>query len=195
MTLAYALERRPGARGPLDYDNRLVPGQIVAGFLGSETNQWYPDLVYDNHPVQQPKSPAEGHHLTVDLTDKAIEFIQDAKAIAPDRPFFLYYRPGAAHAPHHSPQEWIDKYRGRFDMGYEAYRELVLERQKEMGIVPTGADLSPINPYAETMSHDGQPWSELDRVRPWASLSDEERRLFSRMAEVYAGVRRVPQSR
>jgi arylsulfatase A-like enzyme len=157
------------------------------GFLGGETNQWYPDLIHDNHPVPQPKSPEEGYHLTVDLTDKAIEFIQDAKAIAPDKPFFLYYCPGAAHAPHHAPKEWADKYAGRFDMGYEAYRELVFERQKQMGIVPADTVLSPINPYAETTSHDGKPWSELDRVRPWESLSDEEKGLFARMAEVYAG--------
>jgi arylsulfatase A-like enzyme len=157
------------------------------GFLGGETNQWHPDLVYDNHPVQQPKSPEEGYHLTVDLTDKAIEFLQDAKAIAPDKPFFLYYCPGAAHAPHHAPKEWADKYRGKFDMGYEAYREQVFQRQQRLGILPEGAELSPINPYTETTSHDGKPWSELDRVRPWASLSGDEQRLFARMAEVYAG--------
>ena len=92
------------------------------GFLGAETNQWYPDLVYDNHPVDQPKSPQEGYHLTEDLTDKALEFIKDAKVLAPDKPFFLYYAPGAAHAPHHAPKEWIAKFRGRFDMGYEALR-------------------------------------------------------------------------
>jgi len=157
------------------------------GFLGGETNQWYPDLVYDNHPVPQPKSPEEGYHLTVDLTDKAIEFLQDAKAIAPDKPFFLYYCPGAAHAPHHAPKEWADKYRGKFDMGYEAYRELVFQRQQQLGIIPEGAELSPINPYTETTSHDGKPWSQLDRVRPWDSLSEDEQRLFARMAEVYAG--------
>ena len=76
------------------------------GFLGAETNQWYPDLVYDNHPVDQPKSPEEGYHLTEDLTDKAMEFIKDAKTIAPEKPFFLYYAPGACHAPHHVPKEW-----------------------------------------------------------------------------------------
>ena len=157
------------------------------GFLGGETNQWYPDLVYDNHPVAPPKSPEEGYHLTVDLTDKAIEFVQDAKAIAPDKPFFLYYCPGAAHAPHHVSQEWADKYKGVFDMGYEAYRELVFERQKKLGIVAEGAELSPIDPYADTTSHDGKPWSQGDRVRPWDSLSDDEKRLFCRMAEVYAG--------
>ena len=107
--------------------------------------------------------------------------------IAPDKPFFLYYCPGAAHAPHQVPKEWADKYKGRFDMGYEAYREPVLERQKAMGILPQSAELSPINPYAETTSHDGKPWSEVDRVRPWDSLSDAEKRLFARMAEVYAG--------
>jgi arylsulfatase len=157
------------------------------GFLGGETNQWYPDLVHDNHPVAPPQSPAEGYHLTVDLTDKAIEFVHDAKAIAPDKPFFLYYCPGAAHAPHHAPKEWADRYAGRFDMGYEAYRELVFERQKAMGIIPGDAELSPIDPYADTTSHDGKAWSENDRVRPWASLNDDERRLFARMAEVYAG--------
>ena len=157
------------------------------GFLGGETNQWYPDLVYDNHPVSPPRAPEDGYHLTVDLTDKAIEFIQDAKAIAPDKPFFLYYCPGAAHAPHHAPKEWADKYKGKFDMGYEAYRDIVFERQKMMGILPEGVELSPINPYAATTSHDGKPWSEIDTVRSWASLSADEQRLFARMAEVYAG--------
>ena len=95
-----------------------------------------PDLVYDNHPVEQPRSPEDGYHLTTDLTDKALEFIRDAKAVAPDKPFFLYFCPGACHAPHHAPKEWIDKYQGKFDMGYEAYRELVFERQKKHGHRP-----------------------------------------------------------
>ena len=128
-----------------------------------ETNQWYPDLVYDNHPVTQPATPEQGYHLTVDLTDKAIEFIQDAKAIAPDKPFFLYYCPGAAHAPHHAPKEWADKYKGRFDMGYEAYREEVFANQKKLGIVADDAELSPINPYVDTTSADGQ---AVAAVRP-----------------------------
>jgi arylsulfatase A-like enzyme len=157
------------------------------GFLGAETNQWYPDLVYDNHPVEQPYAPDEGYHLTTDLTDRALMFIRDAKAIAPDKPFFLYYCPGACHAPHHAPKEWIEKYRGKFDMGYEAYRELVFERQKQMGIVSEQAELSPINPYVDVTSVDGKGWPELDTVRPWDSLSDDEKRLFCRMAEVYAG--------
>ena len=86
------------------------------GFLGAETNQWYPDLVYDNHLVDQPQ-PEEGYHLTEDVTDKALEFIRDSKAIAPDKPFFLYYAPGACHAPHQAPKEWIEKCKGRSTWG------------------------------------------------------------------------------
>jgi arylsulfatase A-like enzyme len=160
------------------------------GFLGAETNQWYPELVYDNHPVDQPRSPEEGYHLTEDLTDKALEFIKDAKAVAPDKPYFLYYAPGACHAPHHAPREWIERYKGRFDMGYEAIREQTLARQKQLGIVPPDTELPPINPIGtpETRSGpEGKPFPLMDYTKPWASLSEEEQRLFSRMAEVYAG--------
>jgi arylsulfatase A-like enzyme len=107
------------------------------GFLGGETNQWYPDLVYENHPVEQPSTPEE-------------------------------------------------EYRGRFDMGYEAHREQVFARQKKLGIFPAAAELSPLNPYAEETSVEGKAWPALDVTRPRDSLNDE-RRLFSRMAEVYAG--------
>src|SRR5262249_66624 len=116
------------------------------GFLGAETNHGYQALVYDTPPVAQPKPPEEGYHPTEDITDKAIEFIKDAKAVAPGKPFFLYYAPGAAHAPHHVSQGWIDRYRGRFDMGYEAIREQILARQKELGIVPDDTELPPVNP-------------------------------------------------
>ena len=157
------------------------------GFLGAETNQWYPDVVYDNHPVDQPKTPEEGYHFSVDITDKAMSFIRDTKAVAPDKPFFLYYAFGAGHAPHHVPMEWADRYKGKFDMGYEAYRELVFANQKKLGIIPDGAELSAINPYGDLKGPEGQAWPEADSVRPWASLSAEEKKLFSRMAEVYAG--------
>ena len=160
------------------------------GFLGAETSQWYPDLVYDNHLVDQPRSPEEGYHLTVDLTDKAIEFIMDAKSVAPEKPFFLYYAPGACHAPHHAPKEWIEKYKGRFDMGYEALREQTLAQQKKLGLVPNDTGLPPINPIGTTETRtgpDGKPFPPLDVTRPWDSLSDDEKKLFSRMAEVYAG--------
>jgi len=160
------------------------------GFLGAETNQWYPDLVYDNHPVDQPKSPEEGYHFTPDITDKALEFIKDAKAIAPDKPFFLYYAPGACHAPHHAPREWIDKFKGQFDMGYEAMREQTLARQKQMGLVPQETELPPLNPLGTTETRTGpedKPFPPLDVTKPWDTLSDGEKRLFARMAEVYAG--------
>ncbi len=157
------------------------------GFLGGETNQWYPDLIYDNHPVDQPKTPEEGYHLTIDLTDKAIEFIRDAKVVAPDKPFFMYFCPGAAHAPHHIFKEWADKYKGTFDMGYDKYREIVFENQKKMGIMPADAVLTPANPYANEKSVDGIGWNSVDVTRPWDTLNDDEKKLFVRMAEVYAG--------
>ena len=160
------------------------------GFLGAETNQWFPDLVYDNHPVDPPRTPEQGYHLTEDLTDKALEFIKDARAIAPDKPFFLYYAPGAAHAPHHVAKEWSDRFKGRFDMGYEAMREETLARQKQMGIVPPDTQLPPLNPLGTFQTRkgpDGQPFPPLDFTKPWGSLSAEEQRLFCRMAEVYAG--------
>jgi arylsulfatase A-like enzyme len=160
------------------------------GFLGAETNQWYPDLIYDNHPVDQPKSPAQGYHLTQDLTDKALEFIKDAKVIAPDKPFFLYYAPGAAHAPHHAPKEWIARFKGLFDQGYEAIREQTLARQKQLGIVPADTELPPLNPIGtpqDRQGPEGQPFPPLDVTRPWDSLSADEKQLFCRMAEVYAG--------
>jgi arylsulfatase len=157
------------------------------GFLGAETNQWYPDLVHDNHPVEQPTTPEQGYHFSVDITDQALAFIRDAKAVAPDKPFLLYYCPGATHAPHQAPKEWSDRYAGKFDMGYEAYRELVFQRQQAMGILPEHSELSPINPYIDRTSKDGKTWPELDTVRPWGSLTADEKRLFARMAEVYAG--------
>ena len=159
------------------------------GFLGGESSQWYPDLVYDNHLVDPPYSPEEGYHLSKDLVDRSIRFIRDSKAVAPDKPWFTYFCPGCAHAPHHVFKEWADKYRGRFDMGYEAIRADILARQKEMGLLPPDTELSPINPHGEPerTGPEGQPWPQLDFVRPWDSLNEDEKRLFVRMAEVYAG--------
>jgi arylsulfatase A-like enzyme len=157
------------------------------GFLGAETNQWYPDLVHDNHPVDPPTTPEEGYHFSIDITDKALSFIRDMKAVAPDKPWFLYYAFGAGHAPHHVFKEWADKYKGQFDMGYEAYREIVFKNQQKLGILPAGAELSPINPYGDLKGPKGQAWPEGDSVLPWDSLKDDEKKLFSRMAEVYAG--------
>ena len=157
------------------------------GFLGGETDQWYPDLVYDNHPVPPPATPEDGYHLSKDLADKTFEFIRDAKTIAPDKPWFSYVCPGAGHAPHHVFKEWADRYAGKFDMGYERYREIVFENQKKLGIIPPDTELSPLNPYQDVKGPNGEPWPAQDTVRPWDSLSDEEKRLFARMAEVFAG--------
>ncbi|QSZ66402.1 arylsulfatase [Methanofollis aquaemaris] len=160
------------------------------GFLGGETNQYFPALVSDNQSVDQPATPEEGYHLTEDLTDEAITYIRDLRQIDPHKPFFMYYAPGATHAPHHVPKEWIERYAGKFDEGYEHYRKEVLARQKEMGIVPHETELPPINPIGTPESRegpDGNPFPETDHTIPWDSLSAEEKRLFSRMAEVYAG--------
>ena len=141
------------------------------GFLGGETHQYYPELVYDNHQVEPPKTPEEGYHVTEDLVDKAISFIADSKQVAPNKPFFMYFCTGAMHAPHHVRKEWSDKYKGKFDGGWEAYRELVFARQKELGIVPQDAELS---------RHDPD-------VKPWDECSPEEKKLYARMMEVFAG--------
>ena len=159
------------------------------GFLGGETSQWYPDLVHDNHPVEPPASPEDGYHLSKDLADRAIEFVADAQAAAPDKPFFLSFAPGCGHAPHHVPTEWADRYRGRFDQGYEAIRAEILENQKALGLLPEHTTLSSINPHGEPEATGpaGQPWPQPDWVKPWESLSEDERQLFARMAEVDAG--------
>ena len=141
------------------------------GFLGGETNQWFPDLTYDNHSVPQPKMPEDGYHLDEDLADHAIQFVLDAHVNAPDKPFFLYYAPGCAHAPHQVAPEWIEKYKGKFDMGWDEYREVVFKRQKELGIFPKDAELSPRDPD----------------VPEWDTLSDEQKGLYARFMEVYAG--------
>ncbi|MEZ5141834.1 MAG: arylsulfatase [Acidimicrobiales bacterium] len=159
------------------------------GWLGGETNSYYPDLVHDNHPIEPPGRPEDGYHLADDMADRAVQFIQDAKVIDPDKPFFMYLAPQAGHAPHLVPNEWADRYEGRFDDGYEAIRAGILARQIELGILPEGTELSPINPHGEPerTGPDGQPWPQLDTVRPWDTLGDDEKRLFSRMMEVFAG--------
>ena len=157
------------------------------GFLGGETNQWYPLLIQDNQSVDQPTMPEDGYHFSKDIADRALQYIRDGRASDPDKPWFLYLAPGAAHAPHQVPREWIDRYKGRFDMGYEKYREQVLARQVEMGLVPAGTKLPAMNPYADQTGPTGQPWPEQDTVRPWDSLGPDDKALFCRMAEVYAG--------
>ena len=131
------------------------------GFLGGDTDQWHPDLTYDNHPIEPPATPDEGYHLNIDLADKAIEFIKDANNNAPEKPFFMYYATGAGHAPHHVEEGWVDHYRGRFDEGWDVYRERVFAKQVEMGIVPPDTELSRRDPD----------------VPAWDSLSADQRRV------------------
>ena len=159
------------------------------GWLGGETNAYFPDLISDNHQIEPPGRPEDGYHLADDLADKAVQFMRDAKVIDPDKPFFMYLAPQAGHAPHLVPLEWADRYKGVFDEGYEAIREGILARQIELGLLPEGTELSPINPHGEPgrTGPDGQPWPVLDTVRPWDTLNDDERTMFTRMAEVFAG--------
>ncbi len=159
------------------------------GWLGGETNSYYPDLVSDNHQIEPPGRPEDGYHLADDMADKAVQFIRDAKVIDPGKPFFMYLAPQAGHAPHLVPLEWADRYKGVFDDGYEAIRDGILARQIELGLLPEGTELSPINPHGEPgrTGPDGQPWPLLDTVRPWDTLTDDEKKMFTRMAEVFAG--------
>lgn len=141
------------------------------GFLGGDTDQFHPDLVHDNHSVRPPATPEEGYHLNADLADHAIDFVKDAHTAAPDKPFFLWYATGAGHAPHQVESEWIERYAGAFDMGWDEYRRIVFERQRAMGLVPETAELSMRDPD----------------VTPWDELSDDARRMYARQMEVYAG--------
>ncbi len=159
------------AAGPYDRWPLGRGFQRYYGFLGGDTSQWYPDLVYDNHQVEPPKKPEEGYHLSEDLVDQAVTFISDSKQADPQKPFYLHLCFGATHAPHHVGKEWADKYKGAFDDGWDAYREKTFARQKELGIVPADAELS---------RHDPD-------VPDWGSQPEPARRLYARMMEVFAG--------
>jgi arylsulfatase A-like enzyme len=150
------------------------------GFLGGETNQWYPDLVEDNRFVDPPYDPGQGYHLSKDLADKAISMIRDQKATNPSRPWFMWYCPGANHAPHQAPADFIAKYKGKFDDGYDAYRKWVVGRMIERSILPKDTKLTDFNPLPKEIANPG------DYVRPWETLNPDEKRLFSKLAEVYA---------
>jgi arylsulfatase A-like enzyme len=141
------------------------------GFLGGDTHQYYPELVRDNTQTEPETTPEEGYHLTPDLVEKAKSMIADSKQVAPNKPFFMYFCTGAMHAPHHVPKDWADKYKGQFDQGWDAYREQVFVKQKQLGILPPDTKLS---------RHDPD-------VQDWEKLSADERRLYARMMEVFAG--------
>ena len=140
------------------------------GFLDGETDQFYPELVADNHPVHTPGTPGDGYHLSEDLVDEALRMIADSKGVRPDRPFFTYLAFGATHAPHQAPPAYMAKYRGRFDEGWDVTRERWFRKQIETGVIPPDTVLSPRNPG----------------VKAWDELSDNERRLAARLQEAFA---------
>src|SRR5580698_6953287 len=140
------------------------------GFHGGETHQFVPALYHDNHSVQQPRSIAEGYHLSADLADQAITHLGDLRAVGWDWPFFLYLCTGACHSPHHAPAEWIERYRGHFDKGWDAWREAAHARQLALGVVPPGTVLTPRPPW----------------VPAWDTLDERERALSERFMECFA---------
>ena len=141
------------------------------GFIGGEANQYYPGLYEGTSPVEPPKTPEEGYTLTEDLADRAITWVRQQKALMPDKPFFMYWAPGATHAPHHVPKQWSDKYRGKFDDGWDVARERILARQKELGVVPEEAQL--------TRRH--------DEIPAWDDMPAELKPVLAREMEIYAG--------
>ena len=141
------------------------------GFIGGETNQYYPSIYEGTSAIEPPKTPEEGYHFTEDMTDKAIAWIRQQKALTPDKPFFVYFAPGATHAPHHVPEEWSDRYAGRFDQGWDALREEILTRQKELGVVPPETEL--------TARH--------EEIPAWDDMPEELKPVLSRQMEIYAG--------
>ena len=141
------------------------------GFIGGETNQWYPALYEGTIPIEPEKTPDQGYHLTEDMTTKAIKWISQQKALMPDKPFFTYFAPGATHAPHHVPKEWADKYKGQFDQGWDQLREQTFARQKALGVIPDDCQL--------TDRHAGIP--------AWETISDKMKPVLARQMEVYAG--------
>ncbi|MEU4811673.1 arylsulfatase [Nocardia fluminea] len=141
------------------------------GFIGGENNQYYPALYEGVTPVEAEKTPEEGYHLTEDLADHAIDWVRTQKALAPEKPFFVYFAPGATHAPHHVPAEWADKYAGKFAAGWDAQREAIIARQKELGVVPADAALT----------------ARPDAIPSWDEMSDELKPVLERQMEVYAG--------
>jgi arylsulfatase A-like enzyme len=141
------------------------------GFIGGENNQWDPALYAGTTPVEPPATAEEGYHLTEDLTDHAIGWVRQQKALMPDKPFFVYFAPGATHAPHHVPKEWADRYAGEFDDGWDVQRERTFARQKELGVIPADTEL--------TTRH--------DEITAWDDMPDELKPVLARQMEVYAG--------
>ncbi|HEY9866570.1 MAG TPA: sulfatase-like hydrolase/transferase, partial [Candidatus Obscuribacterales bacterium] len=140
------------------------------GFIGGENNQWEPALYEGTTAIEPPATPEEGYHLTEDLTDKAITWVSQQKALMPDKPFFMYFAPGATHAPHHVPKEWIEKYKGKFTHGWDQQREITFAKQKELGVISPDAQLTPR--HAE--------------IPAWDDIDPQLKPVLERQMEVYA---------
>jgi arylsulfatase A-like enzyme len=141
------------------------------GFIGGEAHQWYPSLYEGTTPIEVKKTPEEGYHLMADMTDKAIDWIGQQKALIPDKPFFIYFAPGATHAPHHVPMDWADKYKGKFDQGWDKLREEIFARQKKLGVIPPDCELTPRH----------------TQIPAWDDMPADLKPVLTRQMEVYAG--------
>jgi len=158
------------AAGPFERWPTGVGFEYFYGFLGAATSQWEPQLYRNTQAVEPGKTPEQGYHLTEDLAADAIKWLHQHDAVAPDKPFFLYFATGGTHSPHHVPKEWIEKYKGKFDQGWDKLREETFARQKALGVIPANAELTP----------------RPKELPAWDSLSPEQKALFARQAEVYA---------
>lgn len=157
--------------GPFEYWPTGYGFEYFYGFLAGEASQYEPTMVRNTTFVTLPKTPEEGYHLTEDIANDAIKWIHDHQAFSPDKPFFMYWAPGAVHGPHHVSKEWADKYKGRFDDGWDNYRERVFERQKKMGWIPENTKLTP----------------RPETLPSWESIPDNEKPFQRRLMEVFAG--------
>jgi arylsulfatase len=158
------------AAGPFDQWPLARGFDRFYGFLEGETDQFHPQLISDNHPIDPPAGPEHGYHLSEDLVDQMLRMIADSKGVRPDRPFFAYLPFGATHAPHQAPAEYLAKYRGAFDEGWDVLRQRWFERQLDLGVIPAGTELAPRNPGVE----------------PWDSLPHNQQRLAARLQEAFA---------
>ncbi|WP_010486023.1 sulfatase-like hydrolase/transferase [Pseudomonas sp. S9] len=157
--------------GPFDRWPTGLGFEYFFGFNAGETNQYYPTIFENTKAVNPDKSPEEGYHFMTDITDRAIARVRYSKSVAPNKPFFMYFAPGAMHAPHQVSKEWRDKFKGKFDMGWDKYREVVYQQQLDMGIIPKGTKLTP----------------RPEWVPAWDSLSADQKKLYTRLMENYAG--------
>ena len=157
--------------GPFDRWPTGMGFQYFYGFIGGETHQYYPVIFENTKPVEPEKTPDQGYHFMTDMTDKAIQWMRYSKSVAPQKPLLMYFAPGAAHAPHHAPKEWRDRFKGRFDAGWDKVREETYQRQLQLGVIPAGTKLTP----------------RPEWVKAWDTLPENERRLYARLMENFCG--------